>query len=129
MRQSAGQFKTMQKQRELIFSVTKKDLDIQFYKASGKGGQNRNKRETAVRIVHKDSGVTVVAADERMQHQNLQIAFRRLTQHEQFKKWLHIEAARRMYGKREIESKINKMVDEDMAEKNLKIEYYEPINA
>jgi len=112
--------------KELLFSVTKKDLDIQFYKSSGKGGQNRNKRETAVRIVHKDSGVTVVCADERNQHQNLMVAFRRLCDHPKFKSWLHIEAARKMRDQSEIKRQIEKQVDEDMAEKNLKVEYYEP---
>ncbi len=112
--------------KELLFSITKKDLDIQYYKASGKGGQNRNKRETAVRIVHKDSGVTVIAADERTQGQNLKIAFRRLTDHPKFKSWIHIEAARRMKDKHNIEEQINKEVDEWMKEENLKIETYAP---
>ena len=45
--------------KQLLFSITKKDLVITYYKASGKGGQNRNKRETAVRIQHKDSNVVL----------------------------------------------------------------------
>ncbi|HRZ18576.1 MAG TPA: peptide chain release factor-like protein [Methanofastidiosum sp.] len=112
--------------KELLFSVTKKDLKIQYYKESGKGGQNRNKRETAVRIVHEPSGTTVIACDERTQGQNLKIAFRRLTENEKFKKWLHIEAARRMQNKKEVEEKINKEVDAWMKEENLKIETFIP---
>ncbi len=112
--------------KELIFSVTKKDFDIQYYKSSGKGGQNRNKRETAVRIVHQPSGVTAICADERNQHQNLKIAFKRLCNNEKFKKWLHIEAARRMQNQKDEEKRILKEVDEWTQDKFLKIETYDP---
>lgn len=112
--------------KELLFSITKKDLDIQYYKASGKGGQNRNKRETAVRIVHKDSGVTVIACDERTQGQNLKIAFNRLVKNDKFQKWLHVEAARKMQDKKEIEKKLNEEVDDWVQDKYLKIETFTP---
>ncbi len=46
------------------------DLDMQFIRSSGPGGQNVNKRETAVRIVHKPSGIAVHVDTERSQQQN-----------------------------------------------------------
>ncbi len=46
------------------------DLDIQFARSGGAGGQNVNKRETAVRITHTPSGVSVHVSSERSQQAN-----------------------------------------------------------
>jgi peptide chain release factor 2 len=50
--------------------IEDKDLDVSIAKAGGPGGQNVNKRETAVRIVHKPSGISVHITSERSQVQN-----------------------------------------------------------
>lgn len=47
-----------------------REVDIQFFRASGKGGQHRNKVETAVRAVHKPTGLRAVIADDRSQSAN-----------------------------------------------------------
>jgi peptide chain release factor 2 len=56
------------------FVIKESDLKIEFAKSGGPGGQNVNKRETAVRIVHIPTGIAVHASGERSQEQNRESA-------------------------------------------------------
>jgi len=53
---------------------------VDNYRASGPGGQKRNKTSSAVRLRHHPSGLSVTAADDRSQHVNKRRALRRLRQ-------------------------------------------------
>ena len=51
-------------------AISPADLDVSFFRSSGPGGQNVNKVETAVRVVHKPTGITVSSQAGRSQHAN-----------------------------------------------------------
>ena len=56
----------------------KKEIKIYYYKSRGPGGQRKNKKETAVKIYHIPTGITVRATEFRSQARNKELALERL---------------------------------------------------
>jgi len=92
--------------KEKLFSVTKADLRIDTFRSGGKGGQNQNKVNSGVRIVHIPSGAVGEARDERDQLQNKKLAFKRMCDSKVFQSWIKVEAARKMGTLDRIEAEV-----------------------
>jgi protein subunit release factor A len=55
-----------------------RDCDVEYFIASGPGGQHRNKVETGVRLIHRPSGIRITATERRSQQANREMAFERM---------------------------------------------------
>jgi hypothetical protein len=80
--------------RSPVLTVTISDCDVQTFRAGGKGGQNQNKRDTGVRVVHRASGAVGESREHRSQLDNKRAAFGRMARHPKMTIWIH----RRMNG-------------------------------
>jgi protein subunit release factor B len=92
----------------LSLSKDKGDFIVQPFKGSGKGGQKRNKTMSACRIIHPASGVVAECQEERSFHQNRKVAFERLVEKPEFKKWLKIRNAEALGQFANIEAEVER---------------------
>lgn len=113
--------------KELLFSITKDDFEIETFRAGGKGGQYQNTTDSGVRIKHKESGAVGESRSERSQLQNKKLALKRLVNSKEFQVW-HKRKAFEVMGvmktKEQIEKEVENMIARDLENGNIKIETY-----
>lgn len=107
------------KEKKLLFSLTKKDFEVQTFCTGGPGGQHKNAKQNGVRIIHKASGAVAEHRDGRDQAKNKKDAFVKLTESKKFKDWHKAEVYRRLnQGLDDVET----YLDKAMQPENLKVE-------
>ena len=102
--------------KELLFSVTKNELEIDWFSGTGCGGQYRNKHQNCCRIRHKDSGAIATGQSQRDRVSNLKEAMENLTKSPKFKAWVKVRVGEVTGEKADIEAKV------DRAMRHLKFE-------
>jgi protein subunit release factor B len=104
-----------------ILSVTIHDCEVQTFRSGGKGGQNQNKVNSGVRVIHHPSGARGESRESRDQPENKRRAFLRMVETPQFKSWLAIAT-----GRIKSDDQLLKEIDEELSDpNNLRVEYRE----
>lgn len=104
---------TFPKEKTLLFSVTRDDLDMQTFSVSGAGGGGKDTSNSGVRLIHRVSGAVGEGRETRSLTQNRRAAFKRLVKTEKFKKWHKIET-NKLLGKKIYTKTPDEVVDEIM---------------
>jgi hypothetical protein len=106
--------------KELLFSLSKEkgDFVMETFRSGGNGGQNQNKRNTGVRIIHPASGAKGEARDSRTQDENKKAAFRRLIDSKKFQTWHRIQCGIAIDGF----DRVERQLEEWMRPENFLIE-------
>jgi len=103
--------------RELLFSLTKKDFDIQWFSGTGAGGQHRNKHQNCCRMTHIASGAKATGQSNKDRLANQREAFRSIQENSKFKMWFNQKVMESLSNET-IEDRVKKQMNPD----NIKVE-------
>jgi len=103
--------------KELLFSISKKDFEIDFFSGTGAGGQHRNKHQNCVRMYHPDSGARSTGQSNRNREANLKEAFRGMVDNPVFKMWYTRKTLEMLSGET-----LKERIERSMHEDNLRVE-------
>lgn len=92
--------------RKPLFSVTAADCDWSYTRGTGKGGQKKNKTNSAVHCIHRDSKAHGYSEASRSQTDNRRDAFVKMTQTKKFQDWHRMEFMRRTGVMDEIDRRV-----------------------
>lgn len=95
-------------EKQILFSVTANDCEWSYTRGSGNGGQKKNKTSSAVHCMHRPSGAHGYAEDDRSQGRNRQLAFERMANSKEFKKWHQMETLKRSGQMAQIDAEVEK---------------------
>jgi protein subunit release factor A len=111
--------------RELLFSLTKKDFRIDTFRSGGPGGQYQNTTDSGVRITHIESGASGESREERSQNQNKKKALEKLVKTPTFQIWQKrkaFEMMGRVKTKEQIKQEVEAQFEKDLKNGNIIIE-------
>ena len=116
--------------KQLLFSVTAKDFDIQTFSVGGHGGGGKDTSNSGVRLIHRASGAVGEGRENRSNTLNRRSAFSKLVETPKFKAWHKIECARRMgqpqeETKEEILARVDQMILEGLKNGQIVVEEFE----
>ncbi len=103
--------------RDLLFTVTIKDCDVQTFRSGGPGGQHQNTSDSGVRVKHRDSGAVAESREGRSQHENKRKAFSKMARSAKFEQWIA-----RKVAELDKQQTIEQRVDEMMKPENIRLE-------
>lgn len=86
----------MKEPRKPVFSVTAADCEWSYTRGTGKGGQKKNKTNSAVHCMHRPSGAHGYSEASRSQAENRRDAFVKMAESDKFKQWNRLELMRRL---------------------------------
>jgi len=101
--------------RKKILTVTVHDCEVQTFRSGGKGGQNQDKRDTGVRIIHPPSGAVGESREERSQLQNKKKAWKKMATSVKFKLWVNQMSNQ--------DTLVQVAVEQEMIPPKLRVEY------